>query len=275
MPIPLDRLLPPQRQPRRYFNPEAMQVLVASIRQYGILNPLMVRPVGAKYEVVAGERRYRAAVELGLTSVPVTVREMTDEQAIEYALVENLLRSDMNPVEETESILQLLAFRMECDLAEVTPQLYRLQNEVKGKVTRNVSGNKAAETVDQIFASLGRNWQSFIRTRLPLLKLPPEILSALRRGQIEYTKAKTIAKLKNESERKALLEEAITESLSLSQIRDRIQAKQLPSEREELQGRMEAIPKKIKKLKAWDDPDKRYKLESLLKQIEAVLSEDE
>ena len=184
--ITLDRFLPPQRQPRRYFNPEAMQVLVASIRQYGILNPLMVQPVGGKYEVVAGERRYRAAVELGLTSVPVTVREMTDEQAIEYALVENLLRSDMNPVEETESILHLLAFRMECDFAEVTPQLYRLQNEVKGKVTRNVSGNKAAETVEQIFASLGRNWQSFIRTRLPLLKLPPEILSALRQGQISF-----------------------------------------------------------------------------------------
>ncbi len=272
--IPLDRLVPPQRQPRSYLNQEAMQVLVASIRQYGILNPLMVRPVGAKYEVVAGERRYRAAVELGLTSVPVTVREMTDEQAIEYALVENLLRSDMNPVEETESILQLLAFRLECDLADVTPKLYRVQNEVKGKITRNVSGNSAAETVEQVFASLGRNWQSFIRTRLPLLKLPLEILEALRQGQIEYTKAKTIAQLKDESERKALLEEAITESLSLSQIRERIKAKQLPSEREELQGRIEAIPKKIKKLKAWDDPDKRYQLESLLKQIEAVLSEE-
>ena len=67
-----------------------MQSLVESIKSEGILQPLLVRPVGKKYEVVAGERRYRAALEAGLAEVPATIREMTDDQAIQYALVENL-----------------------------------------------------------------------------------------------------------------------------------------------------------------------------------------
>jgi ParB family chromosome partitioning protein len=131
-----------------------MQYLVESIKSEGILQPLLVRPVGKKYEVVAGERRYRAALEAGLTEVPATIREMTDDQAVQYALVENLQREDLNPVEETEGILSLLSLRLECDIAKVTSLLYRMENEAKGKITRNVSGKTEAETVEQVFASL-------------------------------------------------------------------------------------------------------------------------
>ena len=107
--LPLDKITLPQTQPRRYFDPQAMQSLVESIKSEGILQPLLVRPVGKKYEVVAGERRYRAALEAGLTEVPATIREMTDGQAVQYALVENLQREDLNPVEEAEGILSLLS----------------------------------------------------------------------------------------------------------------------------------------------------------------------
>ena len=131
-----------------------MQSLVESIKSEGILHPLLVRPVGKKYEVVAGERRYRAALEAELTEVPATIREMTDDQAVQYALVENLQREDLNPVEETEGILSLLFLRLECDIAKVTSLLYRMENEAKGKITRNVSGKTEAETVEQVFASL-------------------------------------------------------------------------------------------------------------------------
>jgi ParB family chromosome partitioning protein len=131
-----------------------MQSLVESIKSEGILQPLLVRPVGKKYEVVTGERRYRAALEAGLTEVPATIREMTDDQAVQYALVENLQREDLNPVEETEGILSLLSLRLECDIAKVTSLLYRMENEAKGKITRNVSGKTEAETVEQVFAYL-------------------------------------------------------------------------------------------------------------------------
>lgn len=274
--IPLDQITLPPTQPRRYFDPQAMQSLVESVKSEGILQPLLVRPVGEKYEVIAGERRYRAAKEAELTQVPVTVREMTDDQAVQYALIENLQREDLNPVEETEGLLNLLALRLGCDTAEVSSKLYRMENEAKGKITRNVSGKEETETIEQVFASVGRmNWQSFVRTRLPLLKLPADILEALRAGRLEYTKAKAIAQIKDEAERKALLEDAIANSLSLSQIKERVKAAQPPAEPSPLVTRMTTTYQLAKKLHVWDDPKKRKKLESLLSQIEALLSKEE
>jgi ParB family chromosome partitioning protein len=273
--LPLDQITLPPTQPRRYFAPQAMQSLVESVKSEGILQPLLVRPVGEKYEVIAGERRYRAAIEAELTQVPVTVREMTDEQAVQYALIENLQREDLNPVEQTEGLLNLLALRLECDTTEVSSKLYRMENEAKGKITRNVSGKEEIETIEQVFTSVGRmNWQSFVRTRLPLLKLPADILDALRAGRLEYTKAKVIAQIKDEAERKALLEDAIASSLSLSQIKERVKAAQPPAEPPPLAARMTTTYQLAKKQKVWDDPKKRKKLESLLNQIEALLSKE-
>ncbi|AHJ31005.1 ParB/RepB/Spo0J family partition protein [Nodularia spumigena CS-584] len=124
--------LPPQ-QPRRYFDPQALTELIASVKQHGILHPLLVRPLtggktAGKYELVAGERRYRAATEAGLEEVPVVVRELSDDQAFQLALIENLQRQDLNPVEETEGILHLLAIRLESDVEAVKSLLYRMKN---------------------------------------------------------------------------------------------------------------------------------------------------
>ncbi|MBD1933740.1 MULTISPECIES: ParB/RepB/Spo0J family partition protein [Cyanophyceae] len=274
--IPLNQITLPTTQPRRYFDPQAMQSLVESVKSEGILQPLLVRPVEEKYELIAGERRYRAAIEAELTQVPVTVREMTDDQAVQYALIENLQREDLNPVEETEGLLNLLAIRLGYDTALVSSKLYQMENEAKGKITRNVSGKSETETIEQVFASLGRmSWQSFVRTRLPLLKLPADILEALRSGHIEYTKAKALAQIKDETERKALLEDAIANSLSLSQIKEQVKAAQTLTEPPPLAARMATTYQLAKKQKVWDDTKKRKKLESLLSQIEALLSKEE
>src|SRR5215207_3553793 len=128
--LSLDALRLPERQPRRYFAPRAMDALIGSIQRHGILQPLLVRPAAedraGEYEIVAGERRYRAAREAGLAEVPVVVRQM-DEEAVQYALLENLQREDLNPVEETEGILLLLALGLEKDVEDVTSLLYRMQ----------------------------------------------------------------------------------------------------------------------------------------------------
>jgi ParB family chromosome partitioning protein len=272
--VPLDKIVLPATQPRRYFDDSAMQSLVESVKRDGILQPLLVRLVKDKYELVAGERRYKAAQSAGLTEVPVTIRSMSDEQAVQYALVENLQREDLNPIEETEGILQLLALALRVEPAEVSPLLYRMENEAKGKITRNVSGNSEASTVEKVFAQLGRmNWQSFVRTRLPLLKVPDDILEALRAGRIEYTKAKEIAKLESKEDRAELLEAAIEIPLSLSQIREQVKAKKPATELTTLQSRLEATYKKAKKSSVWDNPQKREKLESLLAELEALVGE--
>ena len=213
----------PSSQPRRYFDSQAMQALVLSVKTDGILQPLLVRPLGEeKYELVAGERRYRAAKEVGLTEVPVIIRDLTQQQALRVALVENLQREDLNPVEETEGILQLLSHHLEYDLEEVVRLLYRMQNDVQ-RMNDNVIIHHETQIVVKVFSELGRmSWESFVSNRLGLLKLPSDIQEALRQGQIEYTKARAIAKVKDEQARKSLLFEAIAECLSLTQIKERI-----------------------------------------------------
>ncbi len=127
--IKLDDIQLPQQQPRRYFDPQGLKEFVSSIRQHGILQPLLVRPIkSGGYELVTGERRYRAARELGLEEVPALVRKLNEEQAFQFALIENLQREDLNPIEETEGILQLLASRLECDSSAVKSLLYRIKN---------------------------------------------------------------------------------------------------------------------------------------------------
>ena len=88
----------PKKQPRRYFDPDRQAQLIKSVQEHGILEPLLVRPLAdGLYELVAGERRYRAAQELGLKEVPVVIREFDDKQALQVALIENLQREDLNP----------------------------------------------------------------------------------------------------------------------------------------------------------------------------------
>ncbi|MGB3760494.1 MAG: ParB/RepB/Spo0J family partition protein, partial [Rivularia sp. (in: cyanobacteria)] len=119
--ISIEVICLPDEQPRRYFDPQAMLELVESVRQHGVLQPLLVRPRSdEKYELVAGERRYRAAKEVQLAEIPVVIRELNDEEAMQLSLIENLCREDLNPVEETEGILQLLALRLSTDVANIT-----------------------------------------------------------------------------------------------------------------------------------------------------------
>ncbi|HEY9671437.1 MAG TPA: ParB/RepB/Spo0J family partition protein [Waterburya sp.] len=270
----LEDLRLPEWQPRRYFDEAAMQELVASVEQHGILQPLLVRPLaGNVYEIVAGERRFRAAEKARLRDVPVIVRSMSDAEALQYALLENLQREDLNPVEETEGILQLLALHLDKPTAEVTSILYRMNNEAVKKGNHNVVITPEVEVVQGVFERLGRmTWETFTRNRLPLLKLPEEVLEALRSGRIEYTKAKAISQVKDEASRQSLLEEAIAQSLSLSEIRERIKAAQPPTEPPPLASRIETISKLVKKHQVWDDPKKRKKLETLLAKIEELIS---
>ncbi len=302
--IPLDKIHLPPQQPRRYFDEEALQKLVESIKQHGILQPLLVRPLSSgRYELVAGERRYRAAQVAELNEVPVVVRDLSDTDALQVTLIENLQREDLNPIEETEGILQLLSVKLSLSVPEVISLLYRLNNEAAGLVNHNVMVNseetsnhnvmanseetpnhnvmvKAPEmtVIQEVFNSLARmGWESFVKNRLPLLKLPQEILEALRSGQIAYTKAQAIARVKDEQARQTLLEEAISDKLSLSQIKERIQSlsPQSKSEDESLPQRLKVAYQQIKKSKVWQDPKKRKQLEKLLTQLEALTKEKE
>lgn len=276
--LPVESITLPASQPRRYFDPEKLRQLTESVRQHGILEPILVRPSQKEglYELVAGERRFRAAQEVGLSSVPVTIRELSDEEALQLALVENLQREDLNPVEETEGILQLLALRLEIPPIDVPPLLYKMRNEAIGTVNQNVLINSESESVQAVFAEVGTiTWESFVTSRLPLLRLPPEILEALQSGKIAYTKAQAIARVKDDNQRKELLEEAITQDFSLSQIKEKVAILKSPKTDAEaepsLRSQIDDVLRQAKRSKVWDDPKKQRKLEKILADLKTLI----
>ncbi|WGV29024.1 ParB/RepB/Spo0J family partition protein [Halotia branconii] len=263
-------------QPRRYFSTQAMESLVVSIQEHGILQPLLVRPLeSGNYELIAGERRYRAAQTLGMEEVPVIVRNLNDQDAFQVALLENLQREDLNPVEETEAILQLLSIRLECSQGEVISLLNHISNlqKQKAEITNNVVRSQW-EIVEHIFRIIGRvTPDSFRSHRLPLLNLPKDVLEFLRQGQLEYTKARVIAQLKDEDQRHELLAKTIEENLSIRDIRSYLQSIKptKSSQHLVLPNRMKEAYQRVKQTKAWEDPKKAKTLEKLLGQIEALL----
>ena len=272
----------PKQQPRRYFDPEKMEQLVLSIKEHGILEPLLVRSLenSDKYELVAGERRYRAAKEAGLTEIPVVIRELSDEQAIQIALIENLQREDLNPVEETEGVLQLLSLKLQMPTFDVPKLLYRMQHEAKGNVAHNVMGSDEDKAVQSVFAALGTmTWESFANNRLPLLNLPQDVLEALRQGKIAYTKAQAIARVKDDRQREELLNKAISQDLSLIQIKDQIstlKAAKKPEEDENhpsLKGQIDDVLRLARRSKVWTDPKKQKRLEKVLEELKSIISD--
>src|SRR6476469_6553782 len=239
----------PSQQPRRYFAPAAMDSLIASIREHGILQPLLVRPsLEDKFELLAGERRYRAAQALKLEKVPVLIRNLADQDAIQVALLENLQREDLNPV----------------------ANLQKQGTEITNNVVRS-----QWELVEQIFSVIGRlSPDSFRSHRLPLLNLPEDVLHVLRQGKLEYTKARTIAQVKDTQERQKLLAETLEHNLSVREIKKRIheiQPTKVTGVPSALPNRMKDVYRRVRQAKIWEDPKKAKTLEKLLGQLESLV----
>ena len=158
--LPLREIEPDPDQPRKTFDEEALGELAASIAEHGLLQPIAVRPQGlGGYSIVAGERRWRACRMAGLTEVPVVVKDVSDEQAMELALVENLQREDLDPVEEAAGIRELM---LRCDL-----------------------------TQEQAARKLGKS-RSALANSLRLLNLPETVLELLKGGFLTTGHAKVV-----------------------------------------------------------------------------------
>ncbi|HSI85802.1 MAG TPA: ParB/RepB/Spo0J family partition protein, partial [Candidatus Methylacidiphilales bacterium] len=189
IPAPVADITPCPWQPRKNFAPEAIAELVESIRVHGILQPLIVRSadssaVHAKFELIAGERRLRAAREAGLSEVPVIVRVATNEQVLELALVENIQRSDLNPLEEAEAYS-------------------RLSTEF------NLTHEQIAERVGK-----GR---VAVSNTMRLLQLPASIQAFVIHGQLSVGHAKAILALGKDEERVAVAEKVVRDNLTVRQ----------------------------------------------------------
>ncbi len=276
--LPLNSIASPLYNPRTYFDPEKLQQLAESFKEHGMIGRLTVRPIEGKeqpYELVAGERRFRAAQLANLAEVPVEIKELTDQQAIAVALEENLNREDLNPIEETEGILQLLSLESGLEKPEITSLLYKM---IKG---RNVP-TTFQEVVFNVFESIKNlTWQTFARDRLRLLNLPDLILEAIKQGKIEYTKGIEIAKIQDQSVQDELLDDVITNNLSIKQIKDRIAQHKGKSNTDYSELSTEDLVNDIRQTyqrlsrskKVWSNQKNRKKIETLLKHLKSLIDE--
>lgn len=197
--IPVNKIIKSRWQPRHFMEKEALAELTESIKQHGIIQPLLVRSAGDKYELIAGERRLTAAKEAGLTEVPAIIMQAADQDALEMALVENLQREDLNPVEEAE------AYRMLCEKFGLT------QEEVAKRI------GKARATV---------------ANALRLLELHKDVLGLVASGRLSGGHAKALSSLEIPEEQLLYATRAVKEHLSVRQLERLIQrAKQTPRKR--------------------------------------------
>lgn len=270
--VETEKLQPNPDQARRYFDPERFEKLKASIRDKGILTPLLVRPLPqeGRFEIVAGERRYRAATELGLVSIPVVPRELDDSEAAQLSLIENLQRADLNPVEETKGVIQLLTLTLKLSPEGVVDKLHQAAYEAR------VGASETPNLVEVTtwLQPLGVNVLSFVNNRLPLLKLPEDVLGALQQGKIEYTKARAVATLKDERKRRRLLREVAEQGLSLKEVKERLgrlQARKVPDELTP-EARTKRLTQLVKNSPVLKEASARARLDALLSELESLLS---
>lgn len=270
-------------QPRKHFALESLADLAESIREKGVIEPIIVRRMERGYEVVAGERRARAARLAGLREIPAIVVELDDREALEIAITENLQREDLNAVEETEAVLGLLELSLESSRQEVEALLHSIYSEERGRGGGEQHGREEREHAQALFRRLGRfTVSSFVTNRLPILDFPPELLDAVRSGQLAFTKAQAIARVEDGSAQRRLLAEAIDEDLSLSQIRRRItELRQSrgrratePGETAEETQALAAATKRLlskRRLQALE-PARRDRVQQLLEELTELLS---
>jgi ParB family chromosome partitioning protein len=196
--LPLETIVPNPKQPRREFDPEALQALAGSFSEQGVLQPVLVRPrPGGTYELVAGERRWRAARLAGLEQIPALVRERGDAAAIEAALIENMAREDLNPIEEARAC------------AALVEELGLTRKEIGRRVGRS---------------------RVAVSNLVRLLDLPDEVIELLQSGSLTEGHGRALLLAEDHGARRALAREAASRGWSVRATEERARASNEPAE---------------------------------------------
>jgi len=181
----LDDIIPNRFQPRELFDERALKELALSIREHGVIQPIIVRKIGTKYEIIAGERRYKASTLAGLTKIPAIIRNLDDKESSKVALIENLQRKDLTPIEEARTYQKIL------DIDNMTQE--------------------------ELAKSMGKS-QSAVSNKLRLLTLSNKIQDALLNEKISERHARSLLNIKDENERERLTDIIIERRLSVKDL---------------------------------------------------------
>ncbi|WP_286678037.1 ParB/RepB/Spo0J family partition protein [Candidatus Aquicultor secundus] len=196
--LPLSKIVPNPNQPRKYFDEESFSELVSSVKEYGLVQPVVVRASGSLFELVVGERRWRAAKEAGLKTIPAIVRNTSDVEALEIAIIENVQRQDLNPLEEAAAYYHLI--------------------------------EDFGFTQNQLAERVGKQ-RSTIANTIRLLKLPESVKTLVIEGKISVGHAKVLLSLLNPKAQIRLAERIIREGMTVRQAEDQVWLSQNPPKR--------------------------------------------
>jgi len=198
--IYLDDIIPNRFQPREVFDEKALKELAVSIKEHGVIQPIIVRSVNGKYEIIAGERRYKASALAGLTKIPAIIRDLDDKESSKVALLENLQRKNLNPIEEARTYQKIL------EIDQMTQE--------------------------QLAKTMGKS-QSSVANKIRLLSLPEEIQEALLQEQISERHARTLLNIPDAQQQKEMLKKVIDNKMSVKSLEDEIKEKYPKAEPEE------------------------------------------
>jgi len=193
--IPLDEIRSNPYQPRKTFSEESLNELADSIREYGVFQPIIVKKCVKGYEIVAGERRTKAARMVGLDKIPAIIKDFTDEEMMDIALLENIQREDLNPIDEAQSVANILS-------------------------SRNL-------TQEDFAKKFGKS-RSYITNLLGLLRLPDEIKDKVKSGKLSMSHARSLSKIEDEEKIRNLASRIEKEGLNVREI-EKILSKKNPS----------------------------------------------
>jgi ParB family transcriptional regulator, chromosome partitioning protein len=207
--IPLENIVPDKANPRRHFDEAELEELATSLKNQGVLQPILVRKEGRNYRLIAGERRWRAAQRAGLKDIPAIVREASDAEAYELALVENIQRADLNPLEEASAYRRLI--------------------------------DERRMTQEQVADRVGKD-RSSVANSLRLLALPNEVKQLVAEGDINMGHARAILGLSKAGEMVALAREVVTEKLSVRETESRVKAQKPPPSHSRKKSESRATP---------------------------------
>ena len=182
----LDDIIPNRFQPREIFDDQALKELAVSIKEHGVIQPIIVRKVENKYEIIAGERRYKASTMAGLTKIPAIVKNLDDKESSKVALIENLQRKDLSPIEEARTYQKIL--------------------ELEENMTQ-----------EELASTMGKT-QSSVSNKLRLLELPEEIQDALLKEKISERHARSLLTIEDKNDQIKMMDKVITEKMTVREL---------------------------------------------------------
>ncbi|MFK8185432.1 MAG: ParB/RepB/Spo0J family partition protein [Phormidesmis sp.] len=279
--VAINKIVKSPLQPRQFFDQSSIDSLSDAFKKHGFRGALNVRPLDKNtYELVAGERRWRAAQQANLKTVRCIVDDYTDEQALEFALMENLQRENLSKLEETEGILKFIEVKLGIERDRAV-NIVRTEGHSDKSARSYVAPSDEIKQIEELLSLFDIGLQTFRTKHLRTLALPDDLKQAHLNQGLSYSSAIELSKVKDDQERCDLLADVLQEDLSFRATKERVREVLSPDKKSDqsqsldIAKRFTVIARQVKKTPSLlGKSQNRKRIEKLLKELESLISEE-